>query len=91
MFAAFRPEGRKAHVLAPTQQGQFAAVRQKLFGSWEGNWIAFNDGSDIALPSAQGPELGFLMYPQAEVASARLDCLDADSFRYAMTAREITI
>ena len=68
-----------------------AAVRQKLFGSWEGNWIAFNDGSDIALPSAQGPELGFLMYPQAEVASARLDCLDADAFRYAMTAREVTI
>ncbi|MBB5702170.1 transglutaminase-like putative cysteine protease [Ochrobactrum daejeonense] len=68
-----------------------AAVRQKLFGSWEGNWIAFNDGSDIALPSSQGPELGFLMYPQAEVASIRMDCLDADSFRYAMSVREITI
>ncbi|KAB2716314.1 transglutaminase domain-containing protein [Brucella intermedia] len=75
----------------PADDPRVAAVRQKLFGSWEGNWIAFNDGSDIALPSAQGPELGFLMYPQAEVASTRLDCLDADAFRYAMTAREITI
>lgn len=67
------------------------AVRQKLFGAWEGNWIAFNDGSDVALPSAQGGELGFLMYPQAEVASTRLDCLDADAFHYSMTAREISI
>ena len=67
------------------------AVRQKLFGAWEGNWIAFNDASDIDLPFAQGGELGFLMYPQAEVASTRLDCLDADAFRYSMTAREITI
>src|SRR5690606_41906394 len=27
MFAAFRPEGRKARVLAPTQQGQFKAQK----------------------------------------------------------------
>lgn len=67
------------------------AVRQKLFGSWEGNWIAFNDGSDINLPASHDPELGFLMYPQAEVASSRLDCFDADNFRYAMSVREITV
>ncbi|MBC2887217.1 transglutaminase domain-containing protein [Ochrobactrum sp. CM-21-5] len=66
------------------------AVRNKLFGSWEGNWIAFNDGSDLVLPRSAGSPLGFLMYPQAEAAGARLDCLDPDRFRYAMTAREIT-
>jgi hypothetical protein len=30
------------------------------------------------------------MYPQAECANARLDCLDPDSFTYAITARELT-
>jgi len=66
-----------------------AAVREKLFGAWEGNWIAFNDGSDIDLPDSRASELGFLMYPQAEVAGRRLDCLEPDKFRYVMTAREI--
>ncbi len=66
-----------------------AAVREKLFGAWEGNWIAFNDGSDIDLPDSHASELGFLMYPQAEVAGRRLDCLEPDKFRYVMTAREI--
>ena len=68
-----------------------AAVRQELFGAWEGNWIAFNDGSDPVLPNSKGPALGFLMYPQAEVSGVRLDCLEPDTFRYVMTAREITI
>jgi hypothetical protein len=29
------------------------------------------------------------MHPQAEVRNVRLDCLDADAFKYALTAREI--
>jgi hypothetical protein len=29
------------------------------------------------------------MYPQAETASGRLDCLDPDNFKYEITAREI--
>ncbi|KXF75945.1 transglutaminase [Paramesorhizobium deserti] len=66
------------------------AARQALFGAWEGNWIAYNSARDVALPGSDGPALGFLMYPQAEVASARLDCLDPDTFKYAIHAREIT-
>lgn len=65
------------------------AARKALFGSWEGNWIAYNDAKDIDLPSSE-QELGFLMYPQAEIANIRLDCLEPDSFRYELTAREIT-
>ena len=53
------------------------AVRPKLFGGWEGNWIAYNMAHDIALPGAtKGSKLGFLMYPQAETAEGRLDSLD---------------
>ena len=30
------------------------------------------------------------MYPQAEVAGVRLDCLDADTFAYSLDAAEIS-
>ncbi|MBB3773359.1 transglutaminase-like putative cysteine protease [Angulomicrobium tetraedrale] len=65
------------------------AARKALFGAWEGNWLAYNDGHDIALPGSNGPKLGFLMYPQAEVASLRHDCLDPDAFKYSITASEL--
>lgn len=66
------------------------AARQTLFGAWETNWLAYNDAHDVVLPGSDGPTLPFLMYPQAETAAGRLDSLDADSFSYAITAREIS-
>jgi len=30
------------------------------------------------------------MYPQAETAGRRLDCLDPDTFRYSIRAKELT-
>jgi transglutaminase-like putative cysteine protease len=66
------------------------AVRPKLFGAWEMNWLAFNSANDLVLPNAKGGKLNFLMYPQGETAQGRLDSLDPDNFRYAMTARELT-
>ena len=68
-----------------------AAVRPKLFGGWEGNWVAFNTAHDVALPNAtKGGKIGFLMYPQAETAQGRRDSLDPDTFKYTITTREIT-
>jgi transglutaminase-like putative cysteine protease len=66
------------------------AARKTLFGSWETNWLAYNFAHDVALPGSTGPKLGFLMYPQAETASIRLDCLDPDQFKYTITAKELT-
>ena len=66
------------------------AARDALFGSWETNWMAYNFAHDVALPGSDGPKLGFLMYPQGETASMRLDCLDPDNFRYTVTSRELT-
>jgi transglutaminase-like putative cysteine protease len=67
-----------------------APVRKGLFGSWEGNWVAFNMAHDVSLPEAtQGGKLGFLMYPQAETADGRRDCLDAPTFSYTIGARLI--
>jgi hypothetical protein len=44
----------------------------------------------VTLPKSNGPKLGFLMYPQAENANGRYDPLDPDSFKFTITAREIT-
>ena len=66
-------------------------VRARLFGGWEGNWIGYNMGHDIALPQGTvKSKLGFLMYPQAETDAGRLDSLDPDNFKYTITTREIT-
>jgi transglutaminase-like putative cysteine protease len=66
-------------------------VREKLFGAWEMNWLAYNDAHDVKLPGSKGPAIGFLMYPQAETAKERLDSLDPDSFKYTITARELKV
>lgn len=65
-------------------------VREKLFGAWEMNWMAYNTAHDIALPNSKGGKIGFLMYPQAQTAEGRLDSLDPDNFKYRITSREIT-
>jgi transglutaminase-like putative cysteine protease len=64
-------------------------VREKLFGAWEMNWVAYNEAHDVKLPGSSGPAVPFLMYPQAETGRERLDSLDPDNFRYTITAREI--
>jgi transglutaminase-like putative cysteine protease len=65
------------------------AARATLFGAWEGNWLAYNFAHDVTLPGAKAP-VDFLMYPQAETAAGRLDCLDPDTFRYTITAKELS-
>jgi transglutaminase-like putative cysteine protease len=66
------------------------AARRGLFGSWEGNWVAFNTAHDVKLPGSKEPAIAFLMYPQAENKSGFLDSLDPDTFKYRITARELT-
>jgi transglutaminase-like putative cysteine protease len=66
------------------------AVREKLFGAWESNWLPYNTAHDLALPGSAGPALAYLMYPQGEDGGKRLDCLDPKSFVYTITSKEIT-
>ena len=73
----------------PLTDASVVKARQALFGSWEMNWIAYNDAHDVALPGSTGKPLPFLMYPQAEVGGDRLDSLDPAKFKYTITAREI--
>ena len=71
----------KHEVVAPVYDG--------LFGKWEGNWIAYNTGHDVALPGSKSAALAFLMYPQAEAKGERIDSYDPENFKYSITAREI--
>lgn len=64
-------------------------ARSRLFGFWEMNWMAYNFAHDVTLPGSKGGTVGFFMYPQAETADGRLDCLDPDNFSYEIQAREI--
>lgn len=64
-------------------------VNKGLFGGWEGNWIAYNNAHDLALPHAAGNKLPFFMYPVAETAAGRLDSYAPDSFKYQISAKEI--
>ncbi|MFN7996916.1 MAG: transglutaminase-like domain-containing protein [Bryobacteraceae bacterium] len=74
----------------PLDDEMVKKARARLFGSWEMNWMAYNFAHDVGLPGSGGAPVGFLMYPQAETADGRLDCLDPERFRYEITSREIS-
>ena len=74
----------------PLADEKVDAARRTLFGAWEGNWLPYNVGHDVKLPGSAEARQNFLMYPEAEIAGVRLDCLDPDGFRYTVRAREIT-
>jgi transglutaminase-like putative cysteine protease len=74
------------HPGVPLTDPRISSARERLFGSWEMNWFAYNDAHDVVLPGAQGPALPFLMYPQAELGGQRRDSLEPAAFRYTIRA-----
>jgi transglutaminase-like putative cysteine protease len=66
------------------------AAHQKLFGAWEMNWLAYNFAHDLSLPGSAGAKIPYFMYPQGENAAGHLDSLDAASFVYKLSSKEIT-
>ncbi len=69
---------------------QVVALRKRLFGYWEMNWVGFNYARDFQLnPKSSGP-LPFLMYPYAEFGDVRLDGRDPAESRFKLTSRELT-
>lgn len=65
-------------------------AHDRLFGSWEMNWMAYNYAHDVELPGSQSKPLVYLMYPQAETSEGRVDPFDPDNFKYEISAKEIT-
>ena len=79
------------HRLAP-DSAEIRALRDKLFGLWEMNWVGYNSATDIVLPEAgaeQKPNFAFLMYPCAFTSAGQPDCLNPPQFQYDITAREV--
>jgi transglutaminase-like putative cysteine protease len=73
----------------PLTDERVQAARTRLFGSWEGNWMAYNFANDLTLPGSHEAPLSFFMYPQAETADGRLDSLAPDTFEYKILASEV--
>jgi transglutaminase-like putative cysteine protease len=66
-----------------------APINAALFGSWEGNWVAWNSAHDVVLPGAEQPRLGFFMYPIAENEDGAFDPYAPEDFKYEISAKEI--
>jgi transglutaminase-like putative cysteine protease len=69
--------------------GRVKAARERLFGSWEMNWIAYNFAHDVELRGSSRKPLGYFMYPQGETAEGPLDSLDPEHFTYSITVHEL--
>jgi hypothetical protein len=88
---------------APDPAAKIASARLTLFGAWEGNWLAYNMANNVALPgfdlvedeAKQRPDpvrtLAYMMYPQAQTGDGFRDGRDPDTFKYAITAKEIPV
>ena len=74
----------------PLNHDKVRLARERLFGYWEMNWLAYNRGHDIQLPGSTGGwKVPYFMYPDGQTAKGRLDPLDPDRFQYTMTAKEL--
>jgi transglutaminase-like putative cysteine protease len=75
----------------PIYSPEVRALRERLFGNWEMNWVAYNHATDIVLPGAYRP-IGehFLMYPCAMTPTQELDQLSPDLFKYSIASRQLT-
>ncbi len=72
----------------PVDSPVVKAERERLFGSWEMNWVGYNSATDLGLPGAPRPmEAHFLMYPYGMTPTADLDWLSPDLFSYKITSQ----
>ena len=62
------------------------AMRKKLFGYWEMNWLAYNSAHDVVLPGSK-TKIPYLMYTNGETGGKALDQLDPDAFKYTITVK----
>jgi transglutaminase-like putative cysteine protease len=74
----------------PVDSDKVKALRKRLFGNWEMNWVGFNYARDFKLQGQEAGPLGFLMYPYAETIEGTNDPLDPDHFAYTISSKEIT-
>jgi transglutaminase-like putative cysteine protease len=72
----------------PLKDPKIVALRKRLFGFWEMNWMAYNTARDFSLPNGPKDPFNYLMYPEAEHKGAWLDGIDPNAFKYKITSTE---
>ena len=75
----------------PLDNEKVRVARQRLFGYWEMNWLAYNRAHDIQFPGASGWKTPYFMSPDGQTARGRLDPLDPDRFQYTIVAKELKV
>lgn len=74
----------------PLDAPSIVALRERLFGSWEMNWVGFNHARDFRLHTySPGGMLNFFMYPHAEIDQVPRDSLDPKTFVYQIEAQAL--
>lgn len=63
----------------PLDDPRVEALRKRLFGYWEMNWVAFNSGRDLMLTPPCNEPLNYFMYPYAECAGGTRNRPQPDS------------
>lgn len=64
------------------QDPKVVATRERLFGSWEGTWVAYNYARDFELQGYDAGPVNFLMYPLLSEAKFRPDGVDPQETGY---------
>ncbi|QRM20181.1 transglutaminase [Dechloromonas sp. TW-R-39-2] len=72
------------------RDSKLLSLKKILFGVWEMNWIAFNVGNDITLPG-QSRILPFLLLPQLESSTGRLDGTNPAAIQYTISTRGVEL
>lgn len=71
----------------PLDDPRIVALRKRLFGYWEMNWVGFNYGRDFTLP--QGDTVPYLMYPYARFGDKVIDGREPEAMKFRLTSREV--
>ena len=74
----------------PINHPTITLLREKFFGSWEMNWVTFNNTEDILLAkNSVAGKLPFFMYPHAEIDNQIQNSLQPDEFSYQIVSAEL--
>ncbi|QEL64985.1 hypothetical protein OTERR_15090 [Oryzomicrobium terrae] len=67
-----------------------SALKKRLFGFWEMNWIAYHAGSDVRLPGGPSRPLGWVMAPQVALGDGpEAVLLPADAITWQQESRTV--
>ncbi len=74
----------------PGTDPRIADLKNRLFGSWEMNWVVLNHWERLSLkPQPAALRLPYFAYPHAEIAAKPRDSLDHRNFVYTVRSAQL--